>query len=113
MRVSYLWLKNLVDFSLSPKELAELLTMDGLEVESLEPVGPELEGVYVGEVLEVHPHPNADKLTLCKVNLGEKVVEVVCGAPNVAVGQKIAYVGAGMSLPDGRADPFAAYPLKG
>lgn len=101
MRVSYLWLKNLVDFSLSPKELAELLTMDGLEVESLEPVGPELEGVYVGEVLEVHPHPNADKLTLCKVNLGEKVVEVVCGAPNVAVGQKIAYVGAGTTLPDG------------
>jgi phenylalanyl-tRNA synthetase beta chain len=101
MRVSYLWLKSLLNFSASPQELAEALTMIGLEVESLEPVGPELEGIYVGHVLDVKPHPNADKLTLCRVDIGDATPEVVCGAPNVAAGQKIAFIGAGTSLPNG------------
>ncbi len=101
MRVSYLWLKDYVDFNLPPSQLAELLTMAGLEVENVEPVGPELEGIYVGLVEEVRPHPQADKLTLCRVNLGDRSPEVVCGAPNVAAGQKIAFIAAGTSLPDG------------
>lgn len=101
MRVSYLWLRDIVETTLSPREIAEVLTMAGLEVETLEPVGPELEGIFVGQVLEVKPHPNADKLTLCKVNIGGRSPEVVCGAPNVGVGQKVAYVSAGTSLPDG------------
>lgn len=101
MRVSYLWLGSLVDFSLTPAELAEVLTMVGLEVENLEPVGPELEGICVGQVLEVRPHPNAEKLTVCKVDIGGGAPDVVCGAPNVKVGQKVPFIGAGTSLPDG------------
>ncbi len=101
MRVSYQWLKSLVNFSQTPEELAHVLTMAGLEVENLEPVEPELEGVCVGHVLEANPHPNADKLTLCKVDTGDEVTEVVCGAPNVQKGQKIAFIGVGGSLPNG------------
>ncbi len=101
MRVSYLWLQDLVDFSLTPAETAEVLTMIGLEVESLDPVGPELEGIYVGEILEVNPHPNAGKLTLCKVDTGDGVVEFVCGAPNVRAGQKVPFILAGGTLPTG------------
>ncbi|MFH1863150.1 MAG: phenylalanine--tRNA ligase subunit beta [bacterium] len=103
MRVSYHWLKDYVDFSLSPPELAEVLTMAGLEVEDLEPVGPALEGVQVAQIVAIRPHPNAEKLRLCEVNLGEKTLEVVCGAPNVAVGQKIPFIGIGSKLPDGTA----------
>ncbi|MFH1736064.1 MAG: phenylalanine--tRNA ligase subunit beta [bacterium] len=101
MRVSYLWLKDLLDFSLSPEELAHELTMVGSEVESLTPVGPDLTGVIVGYVLEVNKHPNADKLSLCKVDLGAEIKEVICGAPNVAAGQKIAFAGIGVTLPNG------------
>jgi phenylalanyl-tRNA synthetase beta chain len=101
MRVSYLWLKDLVEFSLTPEETAQVLTMVGLEVETLEPVGPDLEGIFVGRILEVNPHPNADKLTLCKVDTGEGVVEFVCGAPNVRVGQKVPCILAGGTLPTG------------
>ncbi|MCX6641334.1 MAG: phenylalanine--tRNA ligase subunit beta [bacterium] len=101
MRISYLWLKSLVDFPLSPQELGEVLTMAGLEVENILSVGPQLEGVYVGYVQEVQTHPNADKLHICRVDLGKEIREVVCGAPNVAPGQKIAFIGAGSILPNG------------
>ncbi|TKJ42449.1 phenylalanine--tRNA ligase subunit beta [candidate division LCP-89 bacterium B3_LCP] len=101
MRISYLWLKDIVDFSLAPQELAEVLTMAGLEVESLEPVGPDLDGIFIGKVLEVKPHPNADRLKLCKVDLGDSTKEVVCGAPNVAQDQHIAFAGLGVTLPNG------------
>jgi phenylalanyl-tRNA synthetase beta chain len=111
MRVSYLWLKDFIDFTLTPSELADLLTMAGLEVEAVEPVGPELEGILVGQVLEVRPHPNADKLTLCRVDLGDRTLEVVCGAPNVAAGQKVAFIEAGQSLPDGTV--IEARPIRG
>ncbi len=111
MRLSYLWLKDFVDFKLSPSELAELLTMAGLEVENVAPVGPELEGLIVGQVLEVRQHPNADKLTLCRVDLGDRSLEVVCGAPNVAAGQKVVFIEAGQSLPDGTL--IEARPIRG
>lgn len=111
MRLSYLWLRDFVETELSPHETAEVLTMAGLEVENLEPVGPELEGIFVGEVLEVRPHPNAEKLTLCRVNLGERSLEVVCGAPNVKAGQKVPFIEAGTSLPDGTM--IEARPIRG
>lgn len=101
MRLSYLWIKSLVNLTVTPSELAEVLTMVGLEVENLEPVGPDLEGIIVGQVLEVKPHPNASKLTLCTVDLGDRETEVVCGAPNVRAGQKVPFIGAGLSLPNG------------
>lgn len=75
--------------------------MIGLEIENFEPVGPDLEGIYVGHVLDVKSHPNAEKLTLCRVDIGDGTPEVICGAPNVAAGQKVAFVGAGTSLPNG------------
>jgi len=111
MRLSYLWIKSLIETSLSPHDIAEILTMAGLEVEDLEPVGPELEGIFVGEVLEVRPHPHADKLTLCRVNLGDKTLEVVCGAPNVKAGQKVPFIAAGVTLPDGTL--IEARPIRG
>src|SRR4030095_4560021 len=70
--------------------------MAGVEVEAYEPVGPKFSNVVVGEVLSVDRHPNADKLTVCKVKAGEETVQVVCGAPNVRVGMKapLARIGA-------------------
>src|SRR6185503_8350471 len=73
---------------LSGRELADKLTMAGVEVEAYEPVGPAFTNVVVGEVLSVDRHPKADKLTVCKVKVGKETVQVVCGAPNVRVGMK-------------------------
>ncbi|RJP81764.1 MAG: phenylalanine--tRNA ligase subunit beta [Candidatus Zixiibacteriota bacterium] len=111
MRISYLWLKDFLNFQLSPFQVADIVTMAGLEVEGVAPVGPELEGIVVGHVLEARKHPNADKLSLCRVDLGDKTLEVVCGAPNVATGQKVAVIEAGTTLPDGRL--IEARPVRG
>jgi len=91
------WLRTLVDPKLTSKELATTLTMAGLEVESLEPVAPPFSKVVVAKVLEVAKHPNADKLTLCRVDAGQgEPLAIVCGAPNVRAGMKVpcALVGA-------------------
>ena len=88
MNVSLSWLSDYVDAGLAPDALAELLTMSGLEVEEVTESGPRLDGVVVGHVLSVRPHPNADRLRLCDVDLGDAAtdepVQIVCGAPNVA-----------------------------
>ena len=99
MKISYNLLKELLPCSLSPSEIASILTEIGLEVEGVEEYVSHkgLDKVVVGEVLEKHPHPNADKLSVTKVNIGnDKILNIVCGAPNVAVGQKVlvALVGA-------------------
>src|SRR5688572_16845020 len=88
MNVPESWLRTLCNPPLSGRELADKLTMSGIEVENYAPLGPALAGVVVGEVLEVKKHPNADKLTVCKVKAGKETVQVVCGAPNVRVGIK-------------------------
>jgi phenylalanyl-tRNA synthetase beta chain len=86
------WLRAFCNPHLSGRELADKLTMAGVEVESYEPVGPkfsaQLSDVVVGEVLSVQRHPNADKLTVCQVKAGRETFQVVCGAPNVRVGMK-------------------------
>ncbi len=118
MNISYNWLSDYVDHGLAPDELAEVLTMLGLEVESVEAHGRDLSGVVVGHVLATRPHPNADRLTLCDVDLGEgysddgEPVQIVCGAPNVAAGQKVpvATVGTTLLLPS-RKDPSALEPV--
>ena len=89
MRISLKWIKKYINISLTPEELAERLTMAGLEVESIERPGDKYNLFVVGEVVEVNPHPNANRLTLCRVNVGKETVQIVCGAPNVAVGQKV------------------------
>jgi phenylalanyl-tRNA synthetase beta chain len=88
MNVPESWLRTFCDPKLSGRELADKLTMSGLEVEAYEPLGPVLNGAVVGEVLSVEGHPNADKLKVCKVRAGNQTLTVVCGAPNVRVGMK-------------------------
>jgi phenylalanyl-tRNA synthetase beta chain len=88
MNIPESWLRTFCDPKLSGCELADKLTMSGVEVENYEPLGPNLDGVVVGEVLSVGKHPNADKLVVCKVKAGKDTLQVVCGAPNVRVGLK-------------------------
>lgn len=102
MKVSYNWLKDYVNHDLSPAELDDVLTLCGLEVEEIETVGASLEGVVVGKVLSTEQHPNADRLTCCKVDVGgDEPLSIVCGAPNVAAGQTVpvATVGTTLMLP--------------
>lgn len=99
MIVTYNWLKEFVDFDETPDELAELLTMLGLEVESMEKLGEGLDDVVVALVEEKRQHPNADKLSLCRVNNGKEVLDVVCGAQNFKQGDTVALAQIGAVLP--------------
>jgi len=101
MKVSLSWLKDYIDITMDPADLAEALTMAGLEVDSVSDRYAYLDGVIVGRVDEVAPHPNADKLTCCRVNTGEGQVSVVCGAPNVKPGMLAPLARPGTVLPDG------------
>ena len=107
MTISYCWLKEYIKTSLSPEEISEILTSIGLEVESIEEyctVKGGLEGFVIGEVLTCHKHPDADKLSVTTVNIGtSEPLCIVCGAPNVAAGQKVvvATVGATIHLGEG------------
>lgn len=105
MKISHNWLQQYIDPGLPPAKLAEGLSMLGLEVEHVEELGKRYEGFVVGEVLEVVKHPNADKLTVCKVNVGKEVLQIVCGAPNVAEGQKIVVGLVGATVPRDQHDP--------
>lgn len=93
MNISYKWLKEYVDTTKTPQQLSDLLTFSGLEVESVETVETVkggLEHVVIAQVESCEPHPNSDHLRITKVNVGgERLLDVVCGAPNVAVGQKV------------------------
>ncbi len=104
MKISYNWLQDYINLPLSAEELAEKLTLIGLEVEGVEEFGSTLEGVVVAEVLETKQHPNADRLTLCQVNTGNETVQIVCGAMNVAAGQKVPVAKVGSTLPIKRED---------
>jgi phenylalanyl-tRNA synthetase beta chain len=100
MKISLKWLKDYVDLKLAPKELAERLTMAGIEVKAVNTIGG-WENMVVGEVLAVNPHPNADRLKLATVSLSGQQFTVVCGAPNIAVGQKVPFAHVGAQLIDG------------
>ncbi|BEV71588.1 MULTISPECIES: phenylalanine--tRNA ligase subunit beta [unclassified Paludibacterium] len=100
MQFSEQWLRSWVDPSLSSDELSYLLTMAGLEVEETTPAAPAFSGVVVAEVREVVPHPNADRLRVTKVDAGTgELIQIVCGAPNVAVGLKVPCALPGAILP--------------
>jgi len=101
MLVSYLWLKELVEFDQSPEELAVVLTGLGLECSIADDRRGWYENIVIGKVLEVSKHPNADKLSLCKVDVGGEVKSIVCGAPNVAKGQTVPVALVGAKLPGG------------
>jgi phenylalanyl-tRNA synthetase beta chain len=98
MKISLNWLKQYVDTDLPPKEVARRLTMAGSEVKGLEVIGEGWEGITVGRITAVNPHPNADRLTLVTIDLGGSKETVVCGAPNVAVGASVAYAPVGARL---------------
>ena len=100
MKFSERWLKQWVPVSVPTGELCEQLTNAGLEVEGTVPVAPEFSGVVVVDVAGVRPHPSADHLTVCRVQAGNGMVEVVCGAPNVRQGMKTALAGVGAELPN-------------
>ncbi|QCR36312.1 phenylalanine--tRNA ligase subunit beta [Nissabacter sp. SGAir0207] len=100
MKFSELWLREWVNPAISSNELAEQITMAGLEVDDVEPVAGAFHGVVVGEVVECGQHPNADKLRVTKVNVGgERLLDIVCGAPNCRQGLKVAVATVGAVLP--------------
>ena len=105
MNISYNWLKEYVDFNLTPGEVAAALTSIGLEtgsVEEVQTIKGGLEGIVIGEVLTCEPHPNSDHMHVTTVNLGqEEPVQIVCGAANVAAGQKVVVATLGTKLYDG------------
>ena len=102
MRVPLSWLKEFVNVDASPEELADRLTFSGLEVEGIDVIGSDFKGIVVGEVLCMEPHPQADNLFLCSVHNGQEAVQVVCGAHNFGVGDKVPFAGIGTTLPNGQ-----------
>ncbi len=101
MIITVNWLREYVDFGITPEELADRLTMAGLEVESVEYRGKGLENVVVAQILGIRPHPDAEKLSLCDVSDGEKNYSIVCGANNMKAGDKVALAKIGTNLPPG------------
>jgi phenylalanyl-tRNA synthetase beta chain len=99
VRVNVEWLRDWVDISIPATELAEKLTIAGLEVDSLETAAGDIAGVVVATITDVEPHPNADKLVVCQVDAGGEIHEVVCGAPNAARGLKTPFAAIGAELP--------------
>ncbi len=101
MKATLNWLREYVDITIPLPELVNKLTMAGLETEIEEVTGSNWDNVLVGQITAVNPHPNADRLTLPEVDLGTERVSVVCGAPNLRVGDKIAFARVGARLIDG------------
>lgn len=101
MRISLNWLRELVDVNLAPEELAEILTLAGFEVEDIEDHRQLADGVVVGKVLDVQPHPNADKLRVCQVDVAnpDGVLNIVCGAANVRADTYVPVATVGTYLP--------------
>lgn len=105
MKISYSWLKDYIQFEKSPEEICDILTQTGLEVggiEEVETVKGGLEGLVIGEVMTCEAHPNSDHLSKTTVNVGtDEALPIVCGAPNVAAGQKVVVATVGTTLYDG------------
>jgi phenylalanyl-tRNA synthetase beta chain len=101
MKLPLSWLRDYVDVDASARDIADRLTFSGTEVEGIETVGSDFAGIVVGEIVAVEPHPRADRLKVCRVNDGRQVLQVVCGAPDVKVGDKAPFAGVGVTLPGG------------
>jgi phenylalanyl-tRNA synthetase beta chain len=100
MKVSLNWLKEYINVTLSSADVANLLTMAGSEVKGTQTLGGEWENVVIGRIIEIAPHPNADRLTLPTIDLGTEKQTVVCGAPNLKVGDKVVFARVGARLTD-------------
>jgi len=101
MKVPLKWLKEYLDITLPPAELAERLTMAGTEVKGWQVIGGSWENIVVGQIVAINPHPNAERLSLATVGLGTEQQTVVCGAPNLRLGDKVAFAYVGAQLIDG------------
>lgn len=102
MKISLNWLKEYCNIPVSAKELAEQMTMLGLEIESMEEPGKEIENVFVGKILDIQPHPQADKLVICKTDIGKgEPLQIICGAKNMKAGDKVPTAIDGAILPGG------------
>ncbi len=116
MRILHNWLQRYIKFKLNPEQIADKLGMLGLEVEGIQRLDSKYSGFVVGKVLSVSKHPNADKLWVCQVDIGESTLQVVCGAPNVEPGQRVAVGTVGAIVPrnqhDPAGDPFALSRVK-
>ena len=100
MKFSEAWLREWVNPQVTTQELADQLSMAGLEVDSVAPVASAFNGVVVGEVVAREPHPDADKLSVCQVNIGDQEhLQIVCGAKNVAAGMRVPVATVGARLP--------------
>ncbi len=111
MKVPISWLKEFVDVDISAEEIAEKLTFSGIEIEGIDVIGGDYEGIVVGEILSVNPHPSAENLHLCRVNAGSEDVSLVCGAGNVAEGVKVVLACVGARL-DGQ-EPIREAKIQG
>ncbi|MES0329064.1 MAG: phenylalanine--tRNA ligase subunit beta, partial [Dehalococcoidales bacterium] len=100
MKIPLSWLKDYIEIKLPVGELADLLTMSGSEVKGIERVGEGWQSIVVARIVDVKPHPNADRLRLVTVDTGAGQPTVVCGAPNLNVGDKVAFAPAGAELID-------------
>jgi phenylalanyl-tRNA synthetase beta chain len=101
MQISFKWLQSMVAIQATPDEIAHRLTMAGLEVEAIEPFQFGLEGIVVGRIQDMEKHPKAEHLRVCKVQISDTILEVVCGAPNATVGQIVPLALDGAFLVDG------------
>ncbi|MEE9520232.1 MAG: phenylalanine--tRNA ligase subunit beta, partial [Dehalococcoidales bacterium] len=101
MKVPLSWLQEYVDITLSPADLASRLNMAGTEVKGMRVIGEGWENIVVGQIVAINPHPNADRLRLTTVDLGTEQQTVVCGAPNLKLGDKVAFAFVGAQLIDG------------
>lgn len=102
MNISYNWLKQYIDFDLSPMELAEKLTAVGLEANIVEQFPEFFKSIKVGYVISKEKHPDADKLSVCEVDIGDgETHQIICGAPNIAAGQKVPVATIGTTFPEG------------
>lgn len=100
MRVPISWLKDYIDIDIPLEELTRKLTMAGIEVSSIETIGESWSSIFISEVIDLAPHPNADRLKLATVSFGKEPVSVVCGAPNISRGQRVAFAMTGANLID-------------
>ena len=99
MKILYSWLKDFIELDLTPEDLSQKLTDLGIEVASMEKTGADFEGVFVAQITQIEDHPNSDHLHLVTLDLGNgKTQRVVCGAPNVAIGQKVPLARVGARL---------------
>ena len=115
MTISYNWLSEYLPSKIEPERLSKILTAIGLEVESLhryESIKGSLAGLITAEVLSCEPHPDADKLKITTVNTGKETLQVVCGASNVAVGQKVILATPGTTIYPSNGDPLTLKKVK-